>query len=316
MMKVALMMYDGPLRTGAVLHHISLLLYRGGNYRKIRAARSETTVEKSGLRLIHQSAVTIMSPQDARHLHDLLNNFGAERLGEGDVIAGANLLAAFAIAIADVQRPGSGLVTRDGRSIAVGTSLLVSGSYSASLISEKVISGLAMRQNNLTSRFCQRRTRETGKENDSPGVPQAASSDFAADWAETVMHQLAQLGAISDQQANECWGAILRISQRTDLSYLRDHPVVFATGGKVAELSGQLDRCHLGRPVVHVGLDSVAYFARFEHLCPIVMDGRMIVGPLQRISGGWFWRPIQTRSSARLSAAVCLRHDGRRACCG
>ena len=277
--RYAIIYHDAHLRIGSSIALTQALKFLR-ICRRIRAAQSENTVENSGLQIIHQTAVKIMSPDDTHHLQNLLRNFDAEALGEGDVTAGANVLAAMAISLANIQRPGSGLVTRDGQGIAVGTSMLASGSHSSSLISEKIISGLAMRQNNLTSRFCQRRTRETGKGSDNASVPHAASSDLAANWAETVMQQLCRPGAISDQQANECWGAILQIPPQTDLSYLRDHPVVFATGTKPAELVGQLERCHLGRPLIHVGLDSSADFARFEHLCPAVMDGRMTVGTL------------------------------------
>ena len=221
-----------------------------------------------------------MSTEDNRNLHALLNAFDVVHLGEGDVIAGANQLAAMACSLANLERPGSGLLTRDGQSIAVGTSMLVSGSYSSSLISEKIISGLATRQNNLTARFCRGRTRETGKGNDNADLPQTVSPDFAGNWAETLMQQLCQPGAIGDPQANECWGALVRITPPTDIPYLQIHPMIFVTGTKTAELAGQLERCHLGRPVLHVGIDSVADFGRFEHLFPAVMDGRTTVGPL------------------------------------
>ena len=219
-----------------------------------------------------------MAPNDTRDLNDLLHAFDATRLGEGDPAAGANLLVAMAITLANIQRPGSGLVTRDGQSIAVGNSLLVTGAFSCSLICEKIISGLSARQNNLSSRFCRGRTREIGT-GDSKAT-QAVSSDFAGNWAEAVMQQLAHPGAITDQQANECWGALVQVPARTDIGYLRDHPVVFATGTKAAELSGQLERSHAGRPLMHMGIDGIGDFARYEHLCPAVMDGRMIAGPM------------------------------------
>jgi hypothetical protein len=79
---------------------------------------------------------------------NLLTRFGVEHLGEGDTVTGANLLAAMACSIANVQRPGSGFVTEGGETIAVGTSLMVSGARSVSLISEKV---LAASHNNLAS---------------------------------------------------------------------------------------------------------------------------------------------------------------------
>jgi len=277
-MKVALMMHDVPLRTSGTAVIMYVLICRTIRI-KIPAVRSDTTVDRSGLQINHHFAVTFMSSQDSQHLHALLNAFDAERLGEGDPVAGANLLVAMACSLANLQRPGSGFVTRDGQSIAVGTSMLVSGSFSTSLISERVLTGLAMRQTTLTSRFC-RRSRGTGGEAGNSGSNHGASSDLAANWAEAVMHQLCEPGAIGDQQATECWGAVLQVPARTDLSYLRDHPVVFAAGNKPAELAAQLERSHAGRPLIHMGIDGIGDFARFEHLCPAVIDGRMMVGPM------------------------------------
>jgi hypothetical protein len=85
--------------------------------------------------------IKTMSPTDTRYLNELLNIFGAERLGEGNLVAGANLLAAMACSLANIQRPGSGLVADDGSTLKVGTSLLIFGSHSAGLISERVLGG-------------------------------------------------------------------------------------------------------------------------------------------------------------------------------
>ena len=81
----------------------------------------------------------------------LLYIFGVAALGEGDLIAGANTLAAMACAIANVQRPGSRIEDEDGTGVAVGTSVLVSGGLSTSVIAEKIVSGLGSRQNNYVA---------------------------------------------------------------------------------------------------------------------------------------------------------------------
>ena len=93
-----------------------------------------------------------MTADNTRHLHEFLKLTDAERLGESDLIAGANTLAAMAILLANIQRPGSGLETRFGDSITVGTSVIVSGSLSASLVGERVLTGLGEFQNNLINR--------------------------------------------------------------------------------------------------------------------------------------------------------------------
>ena len=81
----------------------------------------------------------------------LLYIFDVAALGEGDLIAGANTLAAMACAIANVQRPGSRIEDEDGTGVAVGTSVLVSGGLSTSVIAEKIVSGLGSRQNNYVA---------------------------------------------------------------------------------------------------------------------------------------------------------------------
>lgn len=236
---------------------------------------------------------TIMSPEDIRHFNNLLKNFEAERLGEGDAVVGANVLAAMAVSLANIQRPGSGLTTWLGDTMAVGSSILVSGSYSTSLISEKILSGLAMRQNNLTARFGQG-SRVSDPELGRFKSTHPASGDFAGNLAETIMDQLGMPGAITDQQAIECWGSILKIPVQTNLSYLRGHPMVFITGTKTAELTGQLERCHLRRPLIHIGIDGIGDFARLDILSDLRGDASRYGGQGAGVPG---WGPLGDSSN-------------------
>jgi hypothetical protein len=52
-----------------------------------------------------------MSKASDRHLNHFLSTFDTTNLGEGDPVAGANLLAAVACTLANIARPGSGVVT-------------------------------------------------------------------------------------------------------------------------------------------------------------------------------------------------------------
>lgn len=92
-----------------------------------------------------------MSKEEEGHLQEMLTSFGAAGLGEGDLIAGANTLAAMACSLANIARPGSGLKDKDGRTFKVGTSLLVSGSHSPSLVADQVAIELGRRQRNTNS---------------------------------------------------------------------------------------------------------------------------------------------------------------------
>ena len=214
-----------------------------------------------------------MSPEDIRLLNSLLHSFDVTRLGEGNTAAGANLLASMACSLASVQRPGSGLINRNDDTITAGTSLLVSGAHSCSLISEKILNGLAMRQNNLTARLHQR-NRNRVLQPCGAGPVKVGPGGFTADTEEMLVEQLLQPGNIMDEDAPALWGVLLNTPLRMDPGDLDARPLIYLTGSKTSDLSSRMQRCHLGRPLVHLGVDSVADFTRYEHLCPALMDGR------------------------------------------
>ena len=81
----------------------------------------------------------------------LLHMFNAEALGDGNVDAGANVLAAMALTIANLQRPGSTVVNEEGYRTNLGGSMVVSGGLSASLVSNLVLARLQARQNNVSA---------------------------------------------------------------------------------------------------------------------------------------------------------------------
>ena len=255
------------------------LFYRAG-FPNICSAPPQAGHEKSGPRFPPPS-ITTMTPDDTRHLHEFLKLAEAERLGEGDVIAGANTLAAMAISLANISRPGSGLVTRFGDTIGVGTSLMISGSLSASLVGERVLTGLGELQNNLTSHL-RRRQRELGRRDETTDTfrPMPLTDARAAVVDESAMSLLYQSGAVADQQATEFWSLMLRNPARTGFQDLHDHPMVFVTDTATSRLAGQLERCHLGRPFLHVGIDGPADFARYGPQIQAVMDGRVTAGSM------------------------------------
>lgn len=96
-----------------------------------------------------------MTSRKQKHLQTLLTTFDAAGLGEGegDPVAGTNLLAAMAITLANISRPGSGIESPGLGRIRAGASLLASGGFSSSLIADRVVTELTIRQNNLTAQL-------------------------------------------------------------------------------------------------------------------------------------------------------------------
>jgi len=222
-----------------------------------------------------------MTPDDTRHLHEFLKLTDAERLGEGDVIAGANTLAAMAISLANIQRPGSGLIDRGGRRISVGTSLMISGSLSSSLVSERVLTGLAACQSNLASRLDRM---------DSTTWPSAFREDPADEMDDRIFQQLCQSrtppATITGREADSLSGRILQTSLPVEFRDLQERPVVFLTCGTPARLAGQLERSHLGRPFVHLGVAGPADLERFGTDCLALMEGRLALPGGDEVIGG------------------------------
>ena len=236
------------------------------------------------------------------HLHNLLARFDVARLGEGDLATGANLLAAMACSLASIQRQGRGLVTGDGETIAVGANFIVSGGRSASLISEKVLAGLAIRQNNLLSQL-RKKTQSIEEEPKNTNWPMNHSpADFMARVQESIPDMLFRQEAwLNNQGAAKHWSQLVESPAESTFKDLAAHPMVFVTGSSPKALEQQLSRSHLGRPFMHVGVCGAADFSRFEQACPAIMDGRVTKGPtMESIQG----TVVVTDPSGALNEAV------------
>lgn len=205
-------------------------------------------------------------------------------MGEGDVVAGANLLAAMACTLANIHRPGSGLKTAEGATLAVGTSMLISGSHSCSLVSERILRGLGQRQANILSHI-RSHDRQTLENTQKKGFgPASVAPTLPGHSPTSMMEDLYR--NMSGQDASGHWGNLAHQPAHSRFADLSDHPLVFITGDKPADLKVQLERCHLGSPFIHVGVESVGGFARFEHQCPAIMEGRATAGPTSTIIRG------------------------------
>ena len=219
-----------------------------------------------------------MTPEANRHLNELLHIFGAARLGEGDPVAGANLLAAMATSIANIAPPGSGLQAPDGETLEAGASLIVSGSYNTSLVAEKILSGLGDRQNHLNSHL-------RSHVRNHPDKPKAAGN-FEAEARASVMDRYNNLtleglyapGDLHCLGVAGPWGALIRQPATADFEELRDQHVIFAAKATTGNLAGILDHSHRGRPFLHVELDKAPHFSRVARQCLDLMDGRGSTG--------------------------------------
>ena len=90
-----------------------------------------------------------MTTIESDNLRYLLTTFDARALGEGDATVGANLLAAMAITLANLARPGSGIQSPNKRLIPVDCNVLASGARLTDMIRDEVITPVGRFQNNI-----------------------------------------------------------------------------------------------------------------------------------------------------------------------
>jgi len=219
-----------------------------------------------------------MSPPVDDYLNHLLTTFDATSLGEGDSTAGANLLTAMACSLANIAPPGSGLVTKDGATIKVGSSLLVTGSHSASLVTDSVLVELGRKQNNFNSILRHEIRQLQDAQLKAPGA--RSTPDAPANLKESTIEMLRNPGAIHPRESAGLWAGLTEEPAQANFGELLQHHKVFITGGTPAQLEKQLEYSHLGRPLIHAGVDKPSDFERLGTFCPTVMDGRAAGGPL------------------------------------
>jgi hypothetical protein len=203
----------------------------------------------------------------------LLHRFNVLSLGEGDLMAGGNTLAAMAITLANIAPPGSCLVDgEDGTSIPVGMNTLVSGGLSCGLVSDRVLKVLQELQGNLFAHIWQQVERRTkrdkriteasaflGKEED-PVPP-------------TVLDRLGKDAYFNERYFEEELRGLLRPPASAGVSDITDAPVIFAGIGSVDALNTQTGFAHRGRLLAHVNLSGKNAGALLDRVCDEVASG-------------------------------------------
>ena len=235
--------------------------------------------DKAGAAVAIPTTPSQIAPENLK-VCSLLYTFDIVALGEGNLIAGANTLAAMACAIANVQRPGSRIEDEDGTGVAVGTSLLVSGGLSTSVIAEKVVSGLGSRQNNFVAHLRDWHHLAAREQAAPPNTRGFNPGELMEKDTSTTLYDLQNDVSFPGTVTSAAYAALVKPPAGYGKRDLFNRPSVFVTAAKPAELTKALGHCHLGRPFIHVGLDQAADSPRFGDVCLGAMDGRLTTGPL------------------------------------
>jgi hypothetical protein len=215
-----------------------------------------------------------MSP-DNTNLQRLLHTFDVQRLGEGDMSAGANLIAAMACAIANIYRHGTRIALGDGPSFRIGSSVLAHGPLTSALVAERVSSVLTEYQSNLDG-HCNEW--ELAKD------AYAASLDGSkTDERFTVAPNTKSLQALKEDMYGEVGdnlAVLLTPIPNRRKRALLERPLLFSAGARPTQLGAALERCHAGQLLVHDVLRTPSHCADITLGCLPLIDGCLTAGKL------------------------------------
>ena len=222
----------------------------------------------------------------SQDLRSLLNTFNAASLGQGDLDAGTNLLAAMAVTLANVSRPGSGIASPGLGRMRSGASLLVSGGLGSSLVTDYVVTELTIRQNNLTAHL--RRLFSDKVADAEKGGPRAVEfpAGAAANFAENALFQLEQRNPLVPIDPLEKWSEVVISPPNPRIDDLAARPRVVICASSAATLRGQLTGLHDGRPLVVLGLHSAAEATNLSDTCNALLSGSLANGKVGEIASG------------------------------
>ena len=227
-----------------------------------------------------------MSPEEEKDFNELLTTFDAMGLGQGDRVAGTNLLAAMASALANVSRTGSGIQSHGIGRLRAGASVLVTGSMSSSLVTDNVVTEVAICQNNLSAqvlRLMGDKLADAQKKGlkvvEFPSGPKANPS-------ENALFLLEQKDSPFTIDVQETWMEVLRSAPNPRIGDLVSQLKVYVTATGAADLLKQLTRLHGGRPFVSLGLNRSSDVAARGDTCTALIDGRFTTGLFGETAAG------------------------------
>lgn len=223
------------------------------------------------------STIAIMTPSDHRLAGEVLAMFDAASLGDGDLAAGANTLAAMALTIAAVQNPSPAFVSPDGSRTAMGGSFLVSGPLSSSLIQEHVIGPLREYQTALSIHVRDWLDEEKRQQEHATRTnPQATSMDQVA-MRETQISHLIRTGELDFlSKSTTGYQALMNKPPGFALAELRERSLVFASAASPQSVLQVMAQSHCGRPLIHVPLTQSDTCHRFSRVCNRLLDGSLL----------------------------------------
>ena len=173
----------------------------------------------------------------------------------------ARPLAAMAIMLANLPRPGSGIVTPEGRRLEVGCDALTEGPLVTGGVLDEVVRPMRRRQDILLSQLERLLKDDEEEERQAPNRRWTLNHSPKPSEGETAFFTLMTSGPdyipLSGSRGDQWLDAVEEPpSGRPDELFQRPRVIITASTAKI--LAQQLPAAHLGQPLVVIGLNQAA----------------------------------------------------------
>ena len=201
----------------------------------------------------------------------LLHRFGAADLGEGNLTVGANVLAAMALVVEGLRRPGSRVELANGTTIEPRGGCLVSGGLASAMVVDKVLSPLRAKQaafqyhHECWRRHMMKAARNPDKETDTSSPSRLDGTPLLSELDKT--DDGSGYGRFTRRA-----GLLVQPAERMDFES-RERPIFFATVAAPGDIDRLMPFGHAGRMLVHVPINDPSGFARFGGPIVRLLDG-------------------------------------------
>jgi predicted transcriptional regulator len=220
--------------------------------------------------------ITAMTETESKHLRHLLTAFDARALGEGDEVAGANVLATMAGVLADLAPTDGTILTKEGRPARLGLNLLVTGPAITGMVVDEVLTELNRRQSNLWHyllRYAKLIEAQKQKAGASlpPMDPKRGAPEDRIGATQQEIEPLFYTRAAS-------WSRVFSEAPGEDVIALISRPKFLISLSRPGDFSGQLQGVRPGYPLVHAGCSKPSDLSALADAGAALIEGRYPLG--------------------------------------
>lgn len=218
------------------------------------------------------------SEREIENLHALLYAFNTKDLGDGDEIAGMNLLAAMALTVANLARNGEGLLFPNGRHVQVGCSFLTCGSLTSRLVHDEIIAPISDMQSNLLANLANLEQHDKKTQLPEPGQPRrmwTLEHATPGSAGESALFNLMSTPTMEDRRESDevAWTRVITHPPYEQFYDLLNCHRIFLSCTTAKELMRQLKHMHRRNGIVSISVNSPKSVIDFSDPSLAIMEG-------------------------------------------